>query len=181
MELDLTNVKPRFRNKRLQRNFGFIFEYIDTSALTGQAYLPAMISETTADFYHSKRNPSLSREIIRANRVSGVEDSFAIAQFTGQMHGNVNFYANFIDIFNVRFASPLSDGGLFYYDYFLVDSMQVDGRKTYKIRFHPKRLTSPVLDGEVNIDSASYALQSASARMPKGVNVNWIKHLRLEN
>ena len=33
----------------------------------------------------------------------------------------------------------------------------------------------------MNIDSASYALQSASARMPKGVNVNWIKHLRLEN
>ena len=95
------------------------------------------------------------------------------------MHGNVNFYANFIDIFNVRFASPLSDGGRCYYDYFLVDSMQVDGRKTYKIRFHPKRLTSPVLAGEVNIDSASYALQSASARMPKGVNVNWIKHLRL--
>ena len=181
MELDLTNIKPRFRNKRLQRNFGFIFEYVDTSALTGQAYLPAMISETTADFYHSKRNPSLSREIIRANRVSGVEDSFAIAQFTGQMHGNVNFYANFIDIFNVRFASPLSDGGLFYYDYFLVDSMQVDGRKTYKIRFHPKRLTSPVLAGEVNIDSATYALQSASARMPKGVNVNWINHLLLEN
>ena len=38
-----------------------------------------------------------------------------------------------------------------------------------------------VLDGEVNIDSATYALQSASARMPKGVNVNWINHLLLEN
>ncbi|WP_307756663.1 DUF5686 family protein [uncultured Alistipes sp.] len=140
-----------------------------------------MISETTADYYHSKHDPSLTREIIRANRVSGVENTQAIAQFTGQMHGNVNFYSNFIDIFNVRFASPLSDGGLSYYDYFLVDSMQVGGRKTYKIRFHPKRLATPVLDGEVNIDSASYALQSASVRMPKGVNVNWIKHLRLEN
>ena len=181
MELDLTNIKPRFRSKRLQRNFGFVFDYIDTSALTGQAYLPAMISEATADYYHSRRNPAVSREIIRASRVSGVEDSFAIAQFTGQMHGNVNFYANYIDIFNVRFASPLSDSGLAFYDYFLVDSMQVEGRKTYKIRFHPKRLATPVLDGEVNIDSASYALQSASARMPKGVNVNWIKHLRLEN
>ena len=181
MQLDLTNIKPRFRSKRLQRNFGFVFDYIDTSALTGQAYLPAMISEATADYYHSRRNPAVSREIIRASRVSGVEDSFAIAQFTGQMHGNVNFYANYIDIFNVRFASPLSDSGLAFYDYFLVDSMQVEGRKTYKIRFHPKRLATPVLDGEVNIDSASYALQSASARMPKGVNVNWIKHLRLEN
>ena len=113
--------------------------------------------------------------------MAGVEDSFAIAQFTGQKHGYVNFYANYIDIFNVRFASPLSDSGLAFYDYFLVDSMQVEGRKTYKIRFHPKRLTTPVLDGEVNIDSASYALQSASARMPKGVNVNWIRHLMLDN
>ena len=181
MQLDLTNIKPRFRSKRLQRNFGFVFDYIDTSALTGQAYLPAMISEATADYYHSTRTPAVSREIIRASRVSGVKDSFAIAQFTGRMHGNVNFYANYIDIFNVRFASPLSDSGLAFYDYFLVDSMQVEGRKTYKIRFHPKRLATPVLDGEVNIDSASYALQSASARMPKGVNVNWIKHLRLEN
>ena len=181
MQLDLTNIKPRFRSKRLQRNFGFVFDYIDTSALTGQAYLPAMISEATADYYHSRRTPAVTREIIRASRVSGVEDSFAIAQFTGRMHGNVNFYANYIDIFNVRFASPLSDSGLAFYDYFLVDSMQVEGRKTYKIRFHPKRLATPVLDGEVNIDSASYALQSASARMPKGVNVNWIKHLRLEN
>jgi len=91
MQLDLTNIKPRFRSKRLQRNFGFVFDYIDTSALTGQAYLPAMISEATADYYHSRRNPAVSREIIRASRVSGVEDSFAIAQFTGQMHGNVNF------------------------------------------------------------------------------------------
>ena len=181
MELDLTNIRPQFRSRRLQRNFGFVFDYIDTSALTGQAYLPAMISEATADYYHSRRTPAVSREIIRASRVSGVEDSFAIAQFTGRMHGNVNFYANYIDIFNVRFASPLSDSGLAFYDYFLVDSMQVEGRKTYKIRFHPKRLATPVLDGEVNIDSASYALQSASARMPKGVNVNWIKHLRLEN
>ena len=180
MELDLTNIKPRFRSKRMQRHFGFVFDYVDTSALTGQAYLPAMISETTADYYHSRR-PALTREVIRANRVSGVEDSFAIAQFTGHLHGDVNFYDNYIDIFNVRFASPLADGGRSYYDYFLVDSTKVAGRKTYKIRFHPKRMSTPVLDGEVNIDSATYALQSASARMPKEVNVNWIKHLLLEN
>ena len=165
MELDLTNIRPQFRSRRLQRNFGFVFDYVDTSALTGQAYLPAMISESTADLYRSSR-PAFKREVIRASRISGVENSEAVAQFTGGMHGDVNFYDNFIDIFNVRFASPLSDGGRAFYNYFLVDSMVTEGRKVYKIRFHPKRLTTPVLDGEVNIDSASYALQSASARMP---------------
>ena len=180
MELDLTNVKSQFRSKRLQRDFGFVFDYVDTSALTGQAYLPAMISETVADYYHS-RPLGLSREVIRASRVSGVEDTFAIAPFTGALQNDINFYSNFIELFNVRFASPLAEGGLSYYDYFLVDSLAVEGRKTYKIRFHPKRLTTPVLDGEINIDSATYALQSASVRMPKGLNVNWIKHLHIQN
>lgn len=180
MELDLTNIKPHFRNRRMQKNFGFIFDHIDTSALTGQPYLPAMISEAVADYYHS-RQPALSREVIRGSRVSGVEDSFTVAQFTGQLQGDINFYDNFIALFNVRFASPLSSMGESFYNYFLVDSLEVDGRKTYKIRFHPKRLSTAVLDGEVNIDSATYALQSASARMPKGVNVNWINHLLLEN
>ncbi len=180
MELGLTNIKEEFKNKRMQRNFGFIFEYVDTSALTGRRYLPAMISETKADYYHAL-SPSVDREVIRANRVSGVEDTFSIAQFTGQMPGNVNFYHNFIDIFNVRFASPLADGGRMFYNYFLIDSLEIEGRKSYKIRFHPRSLASPVLDGEMHIDAESYALKNVSARLPRRSNINWIKHLVLEN
>ncbi len=44
MELDLTNIKQGFKNKKLQKNFGFIFEHMDTSVITGKAYLPVMIS-----------------------------------------------------------------------------------------------------------------------------------------
>ena len=180
MELDLTNIRPGFRNKRLQRNFGFVFDYMDTSALTGQPYLPAMISESSADLYHSL-SPSFTREVIRASRVSGVEDSFAVAQFTGGMHGDVNFYDNFIDLFDVRFAGPLGPSGTSFYNYFLVDSLTVDGRKTYKIRFHPRRLTSPVLDGELHIDSASYAPALGLGPHAAGRERQWIRHLRLDN
>lgn len=164
MELDLTNIKPGFKNKKLQKNFGFIFEHMDTSVITGKAYLPVMISEASADYYYRK-SPSLSREIVNASRISGIEEDYTLAQFTGHLHANVNFYDNYIDIFEVRFASPLSDHGLLFYKYFLVDSLQIDGRKTYKIRFHPKSFSTPVLDGEVNIDSMTWALQSAHVKM----------------
>lgn len=180
MELDLTNMKNGFKNKKLQKNFGFIFDYVDTSVVTGKAYLPLMISEASADYYFRK-SPGLSREIVKASRISGIEEDYSLAQFTGHLHVNVNLYDNYVDIFEVRFASPLSDHGLLYYKYFLVDSMQVDGRKTYKIRFHPKAFSTPVLDGEVNIDSASWALQSAHVKMVKGLNVNWIRHLVIDN
>ena len=180
MELDLTNIKSGFKNKKLQKNFGFIFEHMDTSIVTGKAYLPVMISEASADYYYRK-SPALSREIVKASRISGIEEDYTLAQFTGHLHVNVNLYDNYIDIFEVRFASPLSDHGLLYYKYYLVDSMNIDGRKTYKIRFHPKAFSTPVLDGEVNIDSATWALQSAHVKMMKGLNVNWIRHLVIDN
>ena len=180
MELDLTNIKPGFKNKKLQKNFGFVFEHMDTSVITGKAYLPVMISEASADYYYRK-SPRLSREIVNASRISGIEEDYTLAQFTGHLHVNVNFYDNYIDVFEVRFASPLSEHGLLYYKYFLVDSLQIDGRKTYKIRFHPKSFSTPVLDREVNIDSTTWALQSAHVKMMKGLNVNWIRNLVMEN
>jgi len=180
MELDLTNIKPGFKNKKLQKNFGFVFDHMDTSVITGKAYLPVMISEASADYYFRK-NPSLTREIVNASRISGIEEDYTLAQFTGHLHGNINLYDNYIDVFEVRFASPLSEHGLLYYKYFLVDSLNINGRKTYKIRFHPKAFSTPVLDGEVNIDSASWALESAQVKMVKGLNVNWIRHLVMEN
>lgn len=179
MELDITNVKPHFKNKNFQKNFGFIFNYMDTSVVTGKAFLPIMISEATADNYY-RRTPRLNREIVKASRISGIKEDYTLAQFTGRMHGDVNFYENYLSVFDVRFASPLSDHGLLYYKYFLIDSVKKEGRKIYHIRFHPKGISTPVLDGEVNIDSATWALESAKVRMMKGVNVNWIKDLVLE-
>ena len=76
MELGLANIRE-FRSKKLQQNFGFIFEHLDTSSVTGQPYLPVMISETAADYYHS-RTPSVAREVIRASQISGIEDNLSL-------------------------------------------------------------------------------------------------------
>ncbi len=180
MELDLQDIKPRFKNKRLQRNFGFIFEHMDTSAVTGRRYLPVMIAETSADYYRS-RDPEVRREVIRANRISGIDNPDAVAQFTGHLHAQVNLYDPYIDVFDLQFAGPLSPSGRSFYNYFLIDSVDIAGRKTYKIRFHPRSVATPVLDGEVNIDSASWGLRSAAVTMARRVNVNWIRHLSIES
>lgn len=179
MELDLTNIKPELKNKKLQKNFGFVFEHMDTSVVSGQRFLPIMITESNARYYHTK-NPDFSREIIEASRISGIKEDYSLAQFTGHLHAKVNLYENYIDIFNIKFASPLSEYGTMFYNYFLIDSLAIEGRKTYKIRFHPKMKSAPVLDGEIHIDSASFALQSAHVKMIKGLNVNWIRDLVID-
>lgn len=180
MELNLSNMGGEFRNKRMQKNFGFVFEYMDTSAVTGRAYLPVMISESSSENYY-RRTPRLRREIIRGSRISGVEDDYTFSQFTGGLHVDVNLYENYINILEVNFPSPLCEHGLMYYDYYLVDSLFHDGRKNYLIRFHPRNKATPVFDGEIHVDSLTWGLRYAKMRMPSGVNVNWIKELVVEN
>jgi len=178
MELDMANM-DRFRNRKLQRNFGFVFEYLDTSALNGRTYLPVMITEATTENYY-RRFPRINREVVTASRISGVDD-YNFAQFTGGLYVDVNLYDNYINIFEVNVPSPLSDHGRSFYDYFLIDSLNFDGRKTYYLRFHPKSLGSPVFDGEIYIDAQDWALHSAKMRLAKGINVNWLRDLFLEN
>ncbi|MCI1640040.1 MAG: DUF5686 and carboxypeptidase regulatory-like domain-containing protein [Bacteroidales bacterium] len=180
MELDLTNADAQIRNRLIRKNFGFVFQYMDTSVVSGQPYLPVMISETFSHYYHQS-DPSLKKEVINASRISGIDDESTVAQFTGNMHVKTNFYDNFISIFDVHIPSPLSENGTVYYNYYLVDSLYIDGRKTYQIRFHPDKLvSSPVFDGEMSIDARDFALREMHARLKKGSNVNWVRDFVLD-
>ena len=182
MELDLVSdlgFRPSHSLRGFGREFGFIFDYIDTLAATGSPYLPMLISESHSDYYYRK-NPRLNREIIRASRISGIDDA-NFAQFTGGLYVNVNLYDNYINFFDVNIPSPLNEHGRTFYNYYLIDSMDYGGRKTYHIRFHPKNLGSPVFNGEVYIDAGEWALRSAKMQLASGVDVNWISGLTVEN
>ncbi len=175
LELDIVDPARLLRNKHFQKNFGFVMDYVDTSIVSGRTYLPAMISENLARNYHSK-NPSFDKEEIIANKISGIENTPTLAQFTGSMHMKTSLYQNYLTVFDVKIPSPLLSSGMMYYNYFLIDSLQVDGRKTYKLRFHPvKTVSSPVFDGEISIDAEEYALKEAHIKLQRAANVNWIK------
>ena len=179
MELDLVNADKQIKNKLLRKNFGFVFDYMDTSVISGQPYLPIMISENNSIFY-SQKDPSKTREIIQASRISGVKDETTLAQFTGNMHVKVNFYDDFIKLFNILIPSPVSGPNVFY-DYFLIDSLSIGGRKTYHIRFHPaKMVSSPTFDGEMRIDAKDWAVKEIHVKLKKGSNVNWIRDLVID-
>lgn len=179
MELDLTNADERIKSKLLRKNFGFVFNYMDTSVVSGQPYLPIMISETSSHFYR-RSNPSATKEIINASKISGINDEATFAQFTGNMHVRTNFYDDFINLFEVMIPSPVAGPNVFY-DYYLIDSLNIDGRKTYKLRFHPaKMISAPAFDGEMNVDAEDFAVREIHAKLKKGSNVNWIRDLVLD-
>ena len=180
IEFDVTNIEDIMNIGFINRNLGFTKEYTDTSAITGKAFIPALISENISDVYHSK-DPEFQREVMRYSHMSGFNVDNVLRQYTGAHLLRANFFKPQISLFNLTIPNPVTTSSQAFYNYFLVDSLQVDGRKTYVLRFHPKKLvTSPTLDGEMQIDAQDYGIRSVHAALSKDSNVNWIRHINVD-
>ena len=171
VEFDLNNITEDFKNKKLFKDFKFIFDYVDTT--TTKESLPIFMTETLSDVYY-RQEPKTRREIIRANRVSGVENE-SITQFMGDMYQNVNIYQNFLTLFGKNFVSPIADGGSQHYDYLLVDSNWVDRAWCYQIRFKPKHQQQLCFSGEMWINDTSFAVRRIDAGIEPGTNLNFVQ------
>lgn len=175
LELDITNISEKTRNRKFFKPFQFIFENVDSTS-EERPFLPMFLTETLSDYYH-KKNPNNSKEVIRASKVSGFKDK-SITQFLGNMYQNIDVYDNFIKIVNKSFASPIANGGLTYYKYSLRDSAFIDNRWCYFITFKPKRRQDNAFIGDFWVADTTFAIKRISMQLnAKNANINFIKKL----
>lgn len=181
VELDLSHPREQLRGKAVNKQWSFIFDYIDTSDISGVPYLPMVINESVTKRYHSV-NPETDKEDIIATRLSGADPTGnLISEFTGSLQLKNNFYSQFINMFHVEIPSPINSSGLLFYNYFIIDSLDMDGRKTYHVRYHPKpAISTPAFDGEMFVDTRTWGLRSIKAKMVHGQNINWVRDMALE-
>ena len=181
VELDATHAEWLATRSVLSGMLGDVVKYRDTSAVTGASYIPILLSETFSEKYHSA-SPPLDKEVILANRISGIDPDNFMRQYAGSYLLRTNFYKSTITLFNLDVPSPAAAYGHAFYNYYLVDSLEMDARKTYCLRFHPKRgVTSPTFDGELFIDAEDYGIRSAHVALSKVSNVNWIRHINVDS
>lgn len=176
VEFDLNNISEKFQDRKILKPFEFIFQGIDTTQ--EKPYLPVFMTESLSDYYY-KRDPKLSKEIIKATKVSGIENE-SINQFLGDMYQNVNVYDNELIVFNKSFTSPISAYCLGFYDYDLLDSAWIDGKWCYKLQFFPRRKQELLFFGEMWVNDSTYAIKSIDATIAEDANINWIKKFQVK-
>jgi hypothetical protein len=179
MQFDINNFDRKLKNKRMFKQLQFVFNYIDTSAISGKTYLPFMIIESLSDVYHQS-NPTLNREVVKANKISGVENQ-SFAQFTGVLALDFDIYNNYINVFNQGLVSPIADQGFFYYKYYLIDSMFIDNNWCYQLSFKPKRKQEPTFTGFMWIADTSFAVKRTQLKVADDINVNYLKDVVATN
>lgn len=172
IEFDINNITDDLKKSKLIKPFNFIFDNIDSSDVTEKPFLPLFLSESLSEVYYRKK-PKVTKEIIKATKVAGVENE-SVSQFTGDMYQNVNIYDNAVLVLGKNFTSPVSDNGLLFYRYYLIDSTFIDGKYCYQIQFKPKYKQSLCFSGNMWINDTTFAIKRLEMNMAGDANINYI-------
>ncbi|HEU4473166.1 MAG TPA: DUF5686 family protein [Flavisolibacter sp.] len=176
LELDLANInKEKLASNKLLKPFSFILENVDTA--DGKTFLPAYLTEALSQYYYQK-NPLKRREVFKAVKTIGVKNE-SISRLLGGMDQNVNFYNNFIPVFDKQFISPISDNGDEHYNYKIADTQYLGGRRLIHFLFFPKRKGENTFEGDCWVHDTSYAIQKMNLRLGKEANVNFVRRLSM--
>lgn len=161
-----------------QRSIGKrIYEQLSKGALTYKdttLTIPIYMTEI-------EHNSASKSEIIKSKDVfSSTPFIESILQkLIGKINFDQNFYDNSVKLFDKNFVSPLSNVGNIYYNYYLADSTLTEGRKIYQVHFLSKNPKNLVFNGNMQIDSSTYALVSINADLPNNANLNFVNNLRI--
>ncbi|MBS1599435.1 MAG: carboxypeptidase-like regulatory domain-containing protein [Bacteroidetes bacterium] len=176
LELDLNRVnKEKLKGVKLLRPFDFILENIDSSE--DHPFLPVFLTETISDYYY-QQSPLKRREVIKGSKTLGV-DNESVSKMLGGMDQNVDFYRNFVPVFDKRFVSPISNNGDNYYRYKIIDTQYVNARRFFHLIFTPKRKGENTFEGDCWVHDTTFAIQKMNLRLDASANLNFIEELSL--
>lgn len=177
IEFDINNIGKGLKKSRVMKPFDFVFDNIDSTNKTEKPYLPFFISETISEMYYRDK-PKFKREVIKASKIAGMENK-SVSQVMGDMYQNINIYDNNIIVFGKSFASPISDNGIGYYKYYLLDSLMVDGNYCYHIQFKPRRKQELTFAGNMWISDTTFAVKRLEMSIADDANLNFVNTLNV--
>ena len=175
LELDLNQVnRERLETVKLLKPFAFILNNIDSSE--EQSFSSHIYYRNTFRLLLCTRSGTKRREVIKGSKTVGLNNE-SVSKYLGGMEQNLDFYNNFIPVFDKRFVSPLSNNGDFYYRYQIIDTQYVNSRRLLHLIFTAKRKGENTFEGDCWVHDSSFAIQKMTLRLDASSNLNFVQEL----
>ncbi|MBO9672409.1 MAG: carboxypeptidase-like regulatory domain-containing protein [Sphingobacteriaceae bacterium] len=184
MLFSMSNVSDKFKNKRMFRNYQFLFQEQDSTLIGGKNLLPIYIQEKLADSYLSK-NPEKSKTIIIGEKQvqfdSRYIDNKGLKTYFDRMYQDIDIYKNNISVISNEFLSPIADGAPSFYKFFITDTIKTQKPEVIELSFTPRNTNDMLFEGKIYVTNDShYAVTGASFGVNKNINLNFVRALKID-
>ncbi|WP_082438504.1 DUF5686 and carboxypeptidase-like regulatory domain-containing protein [Nonlabens sp. YIK11] len=179
LEFDLNTIDSAMINSNLFKGMEFVFDYADTSAVSGKTYLPIFINESLSTVYGDNLL-NKEKENVKANKNSGFSNNQTLIALVKDLYTDIDIYDRHLKFFDKSFVSPIGRAGIDTYNYVLRDTADVDGVRAFNIVYYPRRKGELTFKGDFWVADSTFAIKEINLQATKSANVNWVKDIYIE-
>ena len=181
MKMSINDVTNEKLEKGIYKRFAFFKDQVEVSPKTGKQILPVSVKETGSRTIYRK-SPKSKKTIIEGMNSSGVDEFFSTGDMMGtiltDVFSDINIYDDDIRLLQRQFVSPIGRGAITFYQYYLEDTIQVDGTECVHLSFVPQNPQDFGFTGHLYVArDSTYAVKRATMNLPKKTGVNFVEHL----
>ena len=149
----------------------------------GRYILPATVDETMS-VYIWRKSPRAEKTIVEGERSEGINKVIQTGEVVNTMlkeiFTDVDIYDNHVRLLQYPFVSPIGDGALSFYRYYIEDTVYVERDLCYHLQFTPNNQQDFGFRGELYVvaDSTLHVRRCAMT-LPKSSDVNFVDNMRV--
>lgn len=183
LTLALNDVNPQMLANPKLSKFPWLLKQVETNELTGKLILPLSVDETVIQKIY-RRTPHDEKEIVKGQRSSGVNDFFQtgdiVNKMTKDVFTDINIYDDHVRILQHPFESPISDGAISFYRYYIEDTLVVDRDSCIHLHFLPNNQQDFGFRGDLYVlKDSSCQVKRCELILPNQTDVNFVESLKM--
>ncbi|TFF39150.1 DUF5686 and carboxypeptidase-like regulatory domain-containing protein [Mucilaginibacter psychrotolerans] len=182
MSFSLSNLSEKFKNKRIFKNYQFLFREQDSTLIGGKTLLPLYQEEKLSDNYYRK-SPYAKKQVISANKQVKYDESFVdnqgLTTYFNRMYQDINIYDNNVSLLSNQLLSPIADHSPDFYKFFITDTLKDQKPNLIELSFTPRNTNGMLFEGRIYITmDGNYAVQNAVLTVNKNINLNFVRQMQ---
>lgn len=186
MSFAISNLSDKFKDRKVFKNYQFLFKSQDSISIGGKNLLPAYMQEKLSQVYF-KKNPYIKKQWVKANRRAEFDSKFVdndgLSAYFNRLYEDINIYNNDVSIATNLLLSPIANTSPLFYKFFIRDTVKTQEPWLVELGFVPRNKTDMLFEGRLFITlDGNYAVQNAYLTVNKDINLNFMRGLeaRLE-
>ena len=170
-------------NKPFWKSFAFLDKYIDTTGVYPNVTIS--IRENLNDEYY-QHTPLREKKVLQKERIFGVEDLISYGSFHENIKAlfkDIDINHNSMNLLYNRFVSPLSSSvAVSFYQYYIMDTIMVDGYQCIDLAFVPVNSESYGFTGHLYVvNDSTYRIKKYAINVPPNINLNFASNYSIEH
>ncbi|WP_224750954.1 DUF5686 and carboxypeptidase-like regulatory domain-containing protein [Mucilaginibacter pankratovii] len=181
MVFSLSNLSDQFKNRRIFKNYQFLFREQDSTNIGGKNLLPIYMEEKLSNNFYRK-SPFAKKQVIEASKQVTYDEKFVdnqgLTTYFNRMYQDINIYDNNISLLSNQLLSPISDNAPNLYKFFITDTLKEQSPQLIELSFTPRNTNNMLFEGKIYITmDGNFAVQNALLTVNKNINLNFVREM----